>query len=63
MKLGNRQKKEFKRMDSKKRAIKVNKKLNKKKKHSDPRIFREVCLTNTQRTFAQKPQHATTSTQ
>ena len=39
------------------------KKLNKKKKHSDPRIFREICLTNKAYTFAQKPQHEITLTQ
>ena len=39
------------------------KKLDKKKKHPDSRIFREVCLTNKTYTFAQKPQHETTLTQ
>ena len=63
MKFENRRKKQFKRMDANKRAIKENKKIKQGKKHSEPRIFREVCLTNTQRTFAQKPQHATTLTQ
>ena len=33
-------------MDANKRAKQI-KKLNKEKKHSDPRIFRKVCLTNT----------------